>query len=146
VKDVQGMMRHSRTATTTDVYMQELPEGVRATINSIHQELMSTGTDGRESATCDAGSSSPAIEQPNESAEVTMAATTREGKESSEQGENISSKPSGTKVFDICCQNAAKGEERRSSKCLKRIGGPDRDRTDDLFHAMEASILLSTPC
>ena len=39
VKDVQGMMRHSRTATTTDVYMQELPEGVRATVNSIHQEL-----------------------------------------------------------------------------------------------------------
>jgi len=35
VKDVQGMMRHSRTATTTDVYMQELPEGVRATVNSM---------------------------------------------------------------------------------------------------------------
>jgi integrase len=39
VKDVQGVMRHSRTATTTDVYMQQLPEGVRATVNSIHQEL-----------------------------------------------------------------------------------------------------------
>jgi len=25
VKDVQGMLRHSRTATTTDVYMQEIP-------------------------------------------------------------------------------------------------------------------------
>jgi len=134
VKDVQGMMRHSRTATTTDVYMQELPEGVRATINSIHQELMGTGTDGRESATYDSGSSSPAIEHPADRAEVTMAATTREGKESSEQGENIISKPSGTKVL----QFAAKGEERRSSKCLNRIGGPGRDRTDDLFHAMEA--------
>jgi integrase len=41
VKDVQGIMRHSRTATTTDVYMQELPEGVRAAINSIHTELKS---------------------------------------------------------------------------------------------------------
>jgi len=39
VKDVQGVMRHSRTATTTDVYMQQLPEGVRVTVNSIHQEL-----------------------------------------------------------------------------------------------------------
>ena len=39
IKDVQGVLRHSRTATTTDVYMQELPEGVRATVNSIHQEL-----------------------------------------------------------------------------------------------------------
>jgi len=36
VKDVQGLMRHSRTATTTDVYMQEIPESVRATVNSIH--------------------------------------------------------------------------------------------------------------
>ena len=32
VKDVKGMMRHSRVPTTTDVYMQELPEGVPATI------------------------------------------------------------------------------------------------------------------
>ena len=39
VKDVQGVMRHSRTATTTDVYMQEIPESVQATINSIKKEL-----------------------------------------------------------------------------------------------------------
>lgn len=39
VKDVQGVLRHSRTATTTDVYMQEIPESVRATVNSIHNEL-----------------------------------------------------------------------------------------------------------
>jgi hypothetical protein len=42
VKDVQGVMRHSRVATTTDVYMQELPEGVRATVDSIHNELRTT--------------------------------------------------------------------------------------------------------
>jgi integrase len=39
VKDVQGLMRHSRTATTTDVYMQEIPESVQATVNSINTEL-----------------------------------------------------------------------------------------------------------
>jgi hypothetical protein len=39
VKDVQGLMRHSRTATTTDVYMQEIPESVQSTINSIHMVL-----------------------------------------------------------------------------------------------------------
>jgi integrase len=39
VKDVQGVMRHSRTSTTTDVYMQEIPESVQATINSINKEL-----------------------------------------------------------------------------------------------------------
>lgn len=39
VKDVQDLMRHSRTATTTDVYMQEIPESVQLTVNSIHLEL-----------------------------------------------------------------------------------------------------------
>lgn len=38
VKDVQGVTRHSRTATTTDVYLQEIPEGVQTTINSINSE------------------------------------------------------------------------------------------------------------
>ena len=41
VKDVQGLLRHSRAATTTDVYMQEIPESVRATVNAIHRELRS---------------------------------------------------------------------------------------------------------
>ena len=39
VKDVQGVMRHSRAATTVDIYMQEIPEGVRATVTSINDEL-----------------------------------------------------------------------------------------------------------
>ena len=39
IKDVQGLLRHSRAATTTDVYMQEIPESVQATINAIHAEL-----------------------------------------------------------------------------------------------------------
>jgi hypothetical protein len=39
VKDVRGLLRHSRAATTTDVYMQEIPESVQATINAIHAEL-----------------------------------------------------------------------------------------------------------
>ena len=39
IKDVQGVMRHSRTATTTDVYMQEIPASVQSTINSINSEV-----------------------------------------------------------------------------------------------------------
>jgi hypothetical protein len=39
VKDVQGLRRHSRVATTTDVYMQEIPESLRATVNAIYREL-----------------------------------------------------------------------------------------------------------
>ena len=47
VKDIQGMLRHSRAATTTDVYMQTMEEGVRSTVTSIHEELMGTGTLGQ---------------------------------------------------------------------------------------------------
>lgn len=47
VKDIQGMMRHTRLATTTEVYMQSLEEGVRTTVNSIHDELSGTGTWGK---------------------------------------------------------------------------------------------------
>jgi integrase len=43
IKDVQAVMRHSRTATTTDVYMQEIPESVQLTINSINSELRRSG-------------------------------------------------------------------------------------------------------
>ncbi len=46
VKDIQGMMRHSKASTTTDVYMQSLEPEVRSAINSIHDELMGTGTMG----------------------------------------------------------------------------------------------------
>ena len=35
-------MRHTRVATTTDIYMQEIAEGVRATVDSIHEELHGT--------------------------------------------------------------------------------------------------------
>ena len=39
VKDVQGLLGHSRAATTTDVYLQEIPESVQATVNAINAEL-----------------------------------------------------------------------------------------------------------
>ena len=38
-KDIQGVLRHSRTATTTDVYMQEIPESVQKTVDAISAEL-----------------------------------------------------------------------------------------------------------
>jgi integrase len=39
VKDIQGLLRHSRMATTTDVYMQEIPESVQKTVDAISAEL-----------------------------------------------------------------------------------------------------------
>ena len=50
VKDVQGVMRHSRTATTTDVYMQEIPASVQSTINSINSELRKSSARGRKNS------------------------------------------------------------------------------------------------
>jgi integrase len=49
VKDVQGVLRHSRTATITDIYMQEIPDSVRATVNAINAELRSKRNSGRVS-------------------------------------------------------------------------------------------------
>lgn len=44
VKDVQGVMGHTRLATTTDVYvyMQPIPESVRATVDSLDRGLQLT--------------------------------------------------------------------------------------------------------
>jgi integrase len=50
VKDVQGVLRHSRTATTTDIYMQEIPSSVRETVNAINAELRSKPNPRRTSA------------------------------------------------------------------------------------------------
>jgi hypothetical protein len=38
-KDIQGVLRHSRLSATTDVYMQEIPESVKATVGAINKEL-----------------------------------------------------------------------------------------------------------
>ncbi|MDE1160622.1 MAG: tyrosine-type recombinase/integrase [Acidobacteriaceae bacterium] len=39
VKDIQGMMRHTKASTTTDIYMQSMEPEVRSAINSIYTEL-----------------------------------------------------------------------------------------------------------
>jgi integrase len=39
VKDIQGVLRHSRMAATTDVYVQEIPESVQKTVDAISAEL-----------------------------------------------------------------------------------------------------------
>jgi integrase len=51
IKDIQGMMRHSRLATTTEVYMQSLEDGVRSTVNSIYDELSANPFFGLEGGT-----------------------------------------------------------------------------------------------
>jgi hypothetical protein len=64
VKDIQGIMRHTKASTTTDVYMQSLEPEVRTAINSIYDELVGNGTDG------------PAPDGPRTAATVEHAETT----------------------------------------------------------------------
>jgi hypothetical protein len=94
-----------------EIYMQSLEKEVRSAINSIQNELIATGTDGP----------SP---QPSSR---TQQNNVREGEDSKVEA------PSHAKILPF----AGKLFGRGSAKCLKGIGGPDRDRTDDLFHAME---------
>jgi integrase len=61
VKDVQGVLRHSRTATTMDVYMQEIPASVQSTINSINRELRGAVASNRKSRKKPASTGSAAI-------------------------------------------------------------------------------------
>src|SRR5208337_4796893 len=110
VKDVQGMMRHSRTATTTDVYMQELPEGVRATVNSIHLELMGTGTSGPQSAASGTRSSIPARQHPNQSDRVNMTGRTRDREPAPGKGGKATSEPSAKKVLEFAAKLLPNGE------------------------------------
>lgn len=44
VKATQGLLRHARTPTTTDVYMQVIPESVEQMVDSIHDELRKPST------------------------------------------------------------------------------------------------------
>ena len=141
VKDIQGMMRHSKASTTTDVYMQSFEPEVRTAINSIYAELVGTGTP------------EPTPEQPvtfgaNAAGRKANHGAFNHARSSTMEPNNGSGKEDCSAVarkgFAICGQNAGKRFGRGSAKCLKRIGGPDRDRTDDLFHAMAARITVST--
>jgi integrase len=84
VKDVQGLLRHSRTATTTDVYMQEIPESVQATINSIHHELK-----GRSKKSAGGGvKASPSLRKPR-------TALSRRAKTPAQESSGVRQKTSG---------------------------------------------------
>ena len=54
-KATLGMMRHSRLATTTDVYQQIMPEGVVEMVDSIHGELRKPSTSAAETSKIAAG-------------------------------------------------------------------------------------------
>jgi len=93
VKDVQGILRHARPGTTTDVYMQEIPESVRATVNSIHTELkLGKGTRRTSSTESGAGRAKPAKRDLNSGLMVPMTTIATEPIEASERKGSRSSR------------------------------------------------------
>jgi len=55
MKDAQSVLRHASIKTTADVYMQEIPESVRAAINSRTRAVLAKQTQTTmesEDATC----------------------------------------------------------------------------------------------
>ncbi len=55
MKDAQGALRHARIKTTADVYVQQIPESVRAAINSRTRAILAKQQEfftKPESATC----------------------------------------------------------------------------------------------
>jgi hypothetical protein len=109
----QGCSGHDATLPNgynDDVYMQELPEGVRATVNSIHLELMGTGTSGPQSAASGTRSSIPARQHPNQSDRVNMTGRTRDREPATGKGGKATSEPSAKKVLKFAANLLPNGE------------------------------------
>jgi integrase len=84
VKDVQGLLRHSTPIVTAGVYMQIIPDGVQATVDSIYLEL----TGAAPQTAQDSKSGSTVTEETN-----TNVADTREDTTCSQHGVSIVPSP-----------------------------------------------------
>jgi integrase len=112
VKDVQGVLRHSRTATTTDVYMQEIPASVQATVNSIHRELKTKSKPSTQvgaKASAAKRKARAATSLPDEIAAKKLPGVSREKGESGRTSEPILDRGVGNLL-----PNATKSEKRAS--------------------------------
>jgi len=80
--DVQGIMRHSRTTTTTDAYMHEIPASVQSTINPINHELQGLRATNRKKS----ASTGAVIEYRRKAAKYLAKPLTRNGTKSLTEG------------------------------------------------------------
>ena len=93
VKDIQGIMRHTKASTTTDVYMQSLEPEVRTAINSIYDELVGNGTDGPGTDGPRTASGSSRSESENLVAAVAQESSERTRRATVERAETTEAKP-----------------------------------------------------
>jgi integrase len=106
-KDIQGLMRHTRLATTMDVYMQSLEPEVRKAINSIHRELVATGTEGSTRKPLAAVARSKKQTSAIASKDANASSTTEKDHAPESERENAGGPPRG-KILLFCGQSAGK--------------------------------------
>ena len=118
VKDMQGMMRHSKASTTTDVYMQSLETEVRTTIN-----CNPCGVDGAQGRR-DLLSKTPMAPRANTrsaraNVQVTMSWESSEARERYFSAGRCAGEACSWCGFGICDKDATKSRKGGASKCLK---------------------------
>ncbi len=101
VKDIQGIMRHTKASTTTDVYMQSLEPEVRTAINSIYDELVGNGTDGPATDRPRTASGSSRSESENPVAAVAQESSERAHRATVERAETTEAKPARGVVLEF---------------------------------------------
>jgi integrase len=114
VKDIQGIMRHTKASTTTDVYMQSLEPEVRTAINSIYDELVGNGTDGPAPDGPRTASGSSRSESENPVAAVAQESSERAPSATVERAEATEAKP----VLGVVLEFATRMRQSRGREVL----------------------------
>jgi integrase len=114
VKDIQGIMRHTKASTTTDVYMQSLEPEVRTAINSIYDELVGNGTDGSAPGGPRTASGSSRSESENLVAAVAQESSERAPRATVGRAETTEAKP----VLGVVLEFATRMRQSRGREVL----------------------------
>jgi len=114
-KEGHGERRSGDDATLPNGYHDRClyagtPGRRAATVNSIHLELMGTGTSGPQSAASGTRSSIPARQHPNQSDRVNMTGRTRDREPATGKGGKATSEPSAKKVLKFAAKLLPNGE------------------------------------
>jgi integrase len=114
VKDIQGIMRHTKASTTTDVYMQSLEPEVRTAINSIYDELVGNGTDGPAPDAPRTASGSSRSERENPVVAEAQVSSERAPSATVERAETTEAKP----VLGVVLEFATRMRQSRGREVL----------------------------
>jgi hypothetical protein len=120
--------------------MQEIPESVQATVNSIHGELRTKSSSRGAQVWTAERRAQASLKSKERIAAKKISAGGRKRGESERTSNSVL-----INVLVFCYQMLPNAPRRRLAAfanlliCKVLFGGPDRDRTDDLFHAISAT-------